>query len=277
MRIDRRIRSFPSCLRCWARAGHASICLDTAVLAPKNKSPTIKAGLSMLTIFRLGVNLLIVAACACSVAGAQPINLLPKYGELPKNEAQKLVDAEFIALIDAQYKGDRKKASGELADMGWQFLRQGKVDDAMRRFNQAWLLDHANGRALWGMANIQGGTKDPASALKLYVEAQALMERDIDFLVDQTRTIGIVGVETGQKWMVMDALSRHARLYQWAPQHVLNLQNWAITLYYLGDYADAWRKVELAEQAPRRADLDQNFIAALEAKMPRPRSGPQKP
>lgn len=42
------------------------------------------------------------------------------------------------------------------------------------------------------------------------------------------------------------------------------------SLYYVGNYAEAWKKVRLAEATPRRADLDSGFIAALPAKMPRP-------
>ena len=50
----------------------------------------------------------------------------------------------------------------------------------------------------------------------------------------------------------------------------MNLQNWVVTLYYVGNYAEAWKKVKLAEATPRRAELDPGFIAALQAKMPRP-------
>ena len=62
---------------------------------------------------------------------AQDINLQPKYGSLPKNEAQKAADAKFIASVDGYYKGDRKKAAEDAASRGWQFLRQGKAPDAM--------------------------------------------------------------------------------------------------------------------------------------------------
>jgi hypothetical protein len=51
----------------------------------------------------------------------------------------------------------------------------------------------------------------------------------------------------------------------------LNLQNWAIILFYTGDYGEAWKKIKLAEGAPRAGELDKNFVAALEKKMPRPR------
>jgi hypothetical protein len=58
-------------------------------------------------------------------------------------------------------------------------------------------------------------------------------------------------------------------LYARAPQHVMNLQNWAVAYFYVGRYAESWEKIKLAEAAPRSKELDKRFIAALESKMPR--------
>ena len=68
------------------------------------------------------------------------------------HDAQKAADAKFIASIDDYYKGDRKKGAEDVSRRGWQFLRQGNAPEAMKRFNQAWLLDNANGNALCGRA-----------------------------------------------------------------------------------------------------------------------------
>ena len=53
------------------------------------------------------------------------------------------------------------------SNRGWQLLRQGNPPDAMRRFNQAWLLNANNGGALWGMAVIQGQMGQLDHALKM--------------------------------------------------------------------------------------------------------------
>lgn len=204
------------------------------------------------------------------IAHAQNINLLPKYGSIPKNDVQKDADAKFLAGIDDYYKGDRKQAAVDTADRGWSFLRQGNPSDAMRRFNQAWLIDHENGSALWGMAVIQGGMGKMSEALKLLAEADALMGDDIDFSVDYAKALGIVGSQTKNESQLQDAFARFERLYQKAPQNTLNLQNWAITLFFVGNYAEAWKKVALAEATPRHAELDAAFIADLNSKMPRP-------
>lgn len=205
-----------------------------------------------------------------SLAFAQDINLQPKYGLLPKNEAQKTSDTKFLATIDEHYKGNRKKAAEDVSARGWQFLRQGNVSDAMKRFNQAWLIDSSNGSALWGMAAIQGSSGNLNESLKLFAEAESLLGGDIDLTADYAKALGIAGAQTKNNALLNDAFARFARVHDEAPQHTLNLQNWAITLFYVGNYVEAWKKLKLAEATPRRAEIDQNFVAALQSTMPRP-------
>ncbi len=215
-------------------------------------------------------SLLIALSLLASFAFAQDANLLPKYGAQPKNNAQKASDERFIASIDDYYKGDRKKAAEDVAARGWQFLRQGNAPDAMRRFNQAWLLDSSNGNALWGMAAFEAEAGKLSESLELFAEADRIVGGDIDFAADYAKALGIAGAQTRNESMVNDAFSRFARVHEKAPQHTLNLQNWAITLFYVGNFAEAWKKVKLAEATPRRAELDPRFLAALQSKMPRP-------
>jgi len=214
--------------------------------------------------------LLLIFAAGFQVVSAQNVNLQPMYGSLPKNEMQKAADEKFLASIDDYYKGDRKKAAVEVASRGWQFLRQGNIADAMRRFNQAWLIDHTNGNALWGMAAVQGGSGQIAESLKLFAQAEPILGDDIDFAVDYAKALGIAAAQTKDDVLLKDAFARFERLHQKAPQHTLNLQNWAITLFYVDSYAEAWSKLKLAEATPRHAELDQSFVAALQSKMPRP-------
>ena len=104
----------------------------------------------------------------------------------------------------------------------------------------------------------------------LFAEADRLVGSDIDFAVDYAKALGQVGAGSRNEAMFKDAFRRYAQLYAKAPNHTLNLQNWAVTLYYVGNYAEAWKKVKLAEATPPRAELDPGFITALQAKMPRP-------
>lgn len=205
-----------------------------------------------------------------SYAYAEANSLLPKYGPSPKSEAQKTSDQKFIAEIDKQYQGDRKKGASEIAMRGWQLLRQGDQATAMRRFNQAWLLDNTNGQALWGMGAVWSIQGHSLAALALFLEAKQQVGDDIDFSVDYAKTLGIAGAESKSAKILESAFVLFQQVYDRAPQHTINLQNWAVTHFYVGNYAEAWKKIKLAEATPRRTDIDPRFIAALQEKMPRP-------
>lgn len=214
--------------------------------------------------------LLLALAVPCSTTIAQSSNLLPKYGGEAKNETRLASDRKFIEEVDKHYQGNRKQAATDIAARSWQFLRQNNGDDAMRRFNQAWLMDNKNGHALWGMATVSAIRGRIPDSLKLFAEAEQFVGDDIDFAVDHAKTLGIAGAQANDGPMLMDAFGRFAKLHERAPQHTMNLQNWAITLFYVGNHAEAWKKVKLAEATPRGAHVDKAFIAALEAKMRRP-------
>lgn len=211
----------------------------------------------------------IILVCTLN-AYAEDISIEPKYGTKPKNEAQQTADAEFIASIDESYKGNRERAAEEITAKGWGLLRQGDLSNAMRRFNQSWLINNSNGTTLWGMAVIQAITGKPTEAMKLFAEAENTISEDVDFASDYAKAIGVTGVSTKNVALVDDAFKRFAHVHEKAPQHVPNLQNWAITLFLVGNYAESWKKIKLAEAAPRASELDQKFIAALKSKMPRP-------
>jgi len=219
------------------------------------------------------VHILLTAAlilvCANS-ACADDRNLLPKYGSLPKAAWQKEADANFIAAIDEEYQGDRIKASSDLALRGWQYLAGRDLASAMRRFNQAWLLNNHNGIALWGMGAVEASLGKVDESLQLFAEAEKFVGDEINFSVDYAKAVGIAGVDRKDDALLKDAFDRFERIYQKAPQNTRNLQNWAMTLFGVGKYSEAWEKVRLAEATPGKGDLDPRFLKALQSRMPRP-------
>lgn len=224
----------------------------------------------------LNTLLFLVLLCIPAVHAAprEDISLLPKYGMQEKNEVQKAADARFLANMDEQFHGDRNAAAQAVAESGWQALRANDPVTAMRRYNQSWLLDAKNPRALWGMAALQGQVGRLDESLQLFAEAEPLARADIDFAVDQASTLGLAAAQSQEgeqkKARFEEAFARFAQAHERAPEHTLNLQKWAITLFYAADFNGAWSKIKLAEATPRAAELDQKFVAALQAKMPRP-------
>ncbi len=86
----------------------------------------------------------IISFLITATAYGQSLNLLPKYGSMAKTASQIESDNQFIQSIDKYYQGDRKKGASDVSKRAWSLLREGKSQDAMRRFNQAWLLDPSN-------------------------------------------------------------------------------------------------------------------------------------
>jgi tetratricopeptide (TPR) repeat protein len=224
----------------------------------------------VLNFFAKCVVSVVFALSSVNAALAQNINLLPKYGNEEKTPEQKAIDAQFLKGLDDSYKGDRKKASVEIAQGGWQFVAQGNLDNAMVRFNQAWLADNKNGLSIWGMAVVLATSGQFERCLPYFAEADGLIGTNIGFSVDYAKVLGIAGAELNNAAYTNDALIRFAKIHSLQPDNTLNLQNWSITLFYNNKFKEAWDKLKLAEATPDKADIDPNFVAALQAKMPRP-------
>src|SRR5262245_21691464 len=91
-----------------------------------------------LTIFRVGM----------AAAQSDPTEKLPMYGQpgITRPENLKIVDEDVIRDATLRF-GNRQAASRALAEQGWTSIRRGMFDVAMRRFNEAWLLNPKNYQA----------------------------------------------------------------------------------------------------------------------------------
>ena len=81
--------------------------------------------------------------------------MLPMYGKAKKCPEQIQYDSEFLKSIDKDYT-DRKKAARDLVSRAWDYFNKGDQETAMKRFNQAWLLDSLNADVYWGFGNLLG-------------------------------------------------------------------------------------------------------------------------
>lgn len=82
-------------------------------------------------------------------ASATHINLRPKYGYAELTRKQKKADRKFIELV-IQLDTTLRKGSKRFMRLGFSFLNQNDLKTAMRRFNQAYLLDSTNSDIYWG-------------------------------------------------------------------------------------------------------------------------------
>jgi len=85
-----------------------------------------------------------------------PINELPMFGNQKKTTDQKRADKEYIKYTTKDGRS-RAAAADAAAKLGWNTYYAGDCSTAIKRFNQAWLLDPDNQLALWGFAVISLG------------------------------------------------------------------------------------------------------------------------
>ncbi|MFV0470159.1 MAG: tetratricopeptide repeat protein [Dysgonomonas sp.] len=100
------------------------------------------------------------------------INLLPLYGNIEKCEEQKLADKKFLIACDSIYPS-RKNAAEDYVRIAWDYADRDDVDNATKRFNQAYLLDSLNADVYWGLGIIEGSKKR-------YIEAEVLFRKSLD-------------------------------------------------------------------------------------------------
>jgi len=85
----------------------------------------------------------------------EDISLQPEYGNVEKTESQKTDDENFKKDIVEYYKGDTNIASKKMSDLGFTYLyEKGDFVTAMRRFNQAYMLNSKNADAYYGFGTI---------------------------------------------------------------------------------------------------------------------------
>ena len=99
--------------------------------------------------------------------GDYPINELPMYGHMQKTADQKRADKRYIEYVT---KGGRSREAAAVgaARVGWNMFYRGDRSTAIKRFNQAWLLDPKNQLALWGFAVISIDRAQIEEAIRYY-------------------------------------------------------------------------------------------------------------
>ncbi|WP_285056600.1 tetratricopeptide repeat protein [Pedobacter ginsengisoli] len=112
------------------------------------------------------------------------IRLLPKYGNLPKNEQQKEADNKLISRYEKQ-EGTRHKGSELLINQGFKYLYNGDIKTAMYRFNQAWLLDSTNTDIYWGYGSVYFYLKQYQLAMEQYDEGLRINPENSKIITDK--------------------------------------------------------------------------------------------
>ena len=222
----------------------------------------------------------VVGGCAATTSGTSRgsgIDQQPMYGSIDRqsNAQLKAGDVQFIAGVTKEF-GSREKASEMYVEQGIRYYRQDNYSMAMKRFNQAWLLNSNNPDVYWGFGIIYHDEGKNCEAKQMMDRALGLNLSKLIAIADAARIYTLcaasnVSLDQGTK---SQYFSKSEELYRQAssisPNNDYIYGSWASALYWQGKYVEAWEKV--AKQRSLGGTPPAQFINLLRAKMSEPKS-----
>lgn len=110
----------------------------------------------------------IIALIGCAGGPRQrSINEMPEYGNQPKSPELLQADQEFLNTV----KGKEKESFDHMMNVGWSFFQRGDIGTAIKRFNQAWLIDSTRYESYWGFAAAEGRLNNLETSKHYYEKA----------------------------------------------------------------------------------------------------------
>ncbi|TGE24323.1 tetratricopeptide repeat protein [Hymenobacter aquaticus] len=149
------------------------------------------------------------------------LNERPRYGGLVKTAQQLEADKTFVAEALRQY-GNAPAAAQAHVNFGWHYLATGHLPTAIKRFNQAWLLDSTSADVYYGFSAYLHQLARPVQATQYEQLAQrhdqgnaALLRYYASLAYGQSVRRDYAGaIATNQRILALDAdnASAHSRM-----------------------------------------------------------------
>jgi tetratricopeptide (TPR) repeat protein len=209
-------------------------------------------------------------------SGGDGTEKLPMYGqpEIARPEHLKQTDEALIRDATLRF-GSRGAASRVLSEQGWASVRKGMLDLAMRRFNEAWLLNPKNYQAFWGFGAVLSEQGKLTAAIEQLEVARELIDdpkQKVLLLADLGTVHSVYGVrlptekqlDRAQHFVI--ANNRFAESLEIDPNSARSWRDWAISLYEQERYSEAWLRAKRAIELNAQP-FPANFLDNLKKKV----------
>lgn len=206
-----------------------------------------------------------------------PADQIPMYGGMDRASTQEIKkgDEEFISKVIKEF-GTRQNAAEVFVESGFRHYHKNELPTAMRRFNQAWLIDPQYPAVYWGFASVQYDIGANCSAMKMSEHALKLGYSNPEFLADAGMMHGLcpLGADDFSNEQKNTYFEMSKVLFEKAVSiestNPYIYDKWGQTLYWRGDYKGAWDKVYLIRKTG--GEPHPQFLDALKQKLPEPES-----
>lgn len=229
--------------------------------------------------YLLTVSLFIFCSFVSACGRTAPSNEIPMYGNVPFTPEQNEINDKFIQDVVKQY-GSREAAAEDSVKFGWHYYNE-KHDPktAMKRFNQAWLLDPNNPGAYFGFAFLMGEEDNHDEAIRFYKKTLELDPNQPIPMCNLGREYydkAYISYKKFKRKEMKEYLDEAVALYDKASQIATADEDleyiyyqWACALLLMKDYAGSWEKVKLSRKYGGKS-IEPEFIKELSRYMPEP-------
>ncbi|MFC6223234.1 tetratricopeptide repeat protein [Hymenobacter artigasi] len=212
----------------------------------------------------LGSNM---GAATAQVASDGNINLIPMYGGFKKSRALQKADARLLADFP-----DRRVAATQFAQRGWDFFYANDFTTAIKRFNQAWLLDSTNASAYWGFGVIEGQRQHPTDALRYFQISRRHNPANRRLLIDMAQAL-LSRYDVTHHSPDLDTAVAKLQEYLADTSDAKGTTDaymkMAVAYFFKHDYSNAWKYVDSASALDATATHNWEFIPELQKASPR--------
>lgn len=220
-------------------------------------------------------------------------NTVARYGTRSMEEylarrgaCRKAADEKFVRCVLCQFKGDRGCAFLGTLRLGWDYLEKGDPTTAMKRFNQAWLINPNSALVYWGFGATYCDMRQIDNGLEMFDEAVQLNAKDGQLSADQLSALycdfGFALMQKAdqcQQERVCEKakayLERASGLFQKSKEThqdsgCCTYWKWAVVLFVMGNYEESWKKVHLSQTEEKQCEIPAPFLRELRNAMPEP-------
>lgn len=156
---------------------------------------------------------------------------------------------------------DAKHHAKDAVELGWKYFNKGDTDTALKRFNQALILDPDFAPAYFGIAYVYSVQNKFDLAIQNYRKS---IEKDPTFSHSYSN-LGLALLYSGKP---KDALLNLKKALDVEPENGEAHVNIALYYFDTGDYSSSWKHIHLAQRY--KASVNPNFLRDLKAKWPEP-------
>jgi tetratricopeptide (TPR) repeat protein len=201
-----------------------------------------------------------------------------------RGACRKAIDEELMRSALCECKGDRDCAFADALQLGWNCISKGDSTVAMRRFNQAWLVKPDSAYVYWGFGAVYGDQRQFDKSIEMFDYAIALNDKNRQLpalelsalYCDYGYTLLLsAAFEEGANEKSWVDLERSSSLFQkskeiYPDSGCCTYWKWAVTLFAMGNYKEAWQKVHLSQSQEKQCEIYKPFLEELRKAMPEP-------